>query len=71
MRTAYENRVIIVRFVAAKSKVSPIKQQTIPRLKLLGSNILARLTSSVDNALAAKLGQFRTLNWTDSSAVLC
>ena len=71
MRTVYENGVIMVHLVAAKSKVSPIKQQTIPRLELLGSNILARLTSSVGNTLAAKLGQLRTFHWTDSSALLC
>ena len=71
VRTVYENGIIIVRLAAAKSKVSPMKQQTIPRLELLGANILARLTSSVSNALADRLGQLRTFHWTDSSAVLC
>ena len=71
VRTVYENGIIIVRLAAAKSKVSPMKQQTIPRLELLSANILARLMSSVSNALADRLGQLRTFHWTDSSAVLC
>ena len=71
VRTVHENGVISVRLVAAKSRVSPMKQQTIPRLELLGANILARLTKCVFNALATKLGELRRIHWTDSSAVLC
>ena len=37
LRTVYENGVISVRLVAAKSSVSPMKQQTIPHLELLGA----------------------------------
>ena len=33
VRTVHENGVISVRLVAAKSRVSPTKQQTIPRLE--------------------------------------
>ena len=71
LRVVYANGVIVVRLVAGKSKVSPIKQQSIPRLELLGANILARLTNAVSNGLASKLGQLRKFHWTDSSAVLC
>ena len=71
VRTVYEDGVIVVRLVAAKSKVSPMKQETIPRLELLGANILARLSSSVNNALANKVGELHRFHWTDSSAVLC
>ena len=69
--TVYENGVISVRLVAAKSRVSPMKQQTIPRLELLGANILARLTKCVFNALATKLGELRRIHWTDSLVILC
>ena len=41
VRTVYEDGVIVVRLVSAKSKVCPMKQQTIPRLELLSANILA------------------------------
>ena len=37
MRTVYENGLVSMRLVAAKSIVSPMKQQTIPRLELLGA----------------------------------
>ena len=64
VQTVYEDGVIVVRLVTAKSKLSPVKQQTIPRLELLGANILARLSSSVNNALANnalanKVGELR------------
>ena len=43
VRCDYGNDHIEIRLVAAKTRVAPIKQQTIPRLKLLGALILARL----------------------------
>ena len=39
-----------------------MKQQTIPRLELLGANILARLTKCVFNALTTKLGELRRIH---------
>ncbi|XP_028414386.1 uncharacterized protein LOC114537537 [Dendronephthya gigantea] len=71
LRTVYESGVIVVRLIAVKSNVCPIKQQTIPRLELLGANILARLSSSVNNALVIKIGELRRFHWTDSTTVLC
>ena len=69
VRTVYENGVIRERVVAAKSRVSLMKQQTIPRLELLVANILAQLTKCVFKA--TKLGELHRIHWTDSSAVLC
>ena len=37
--------------VSIKNTVAPIKKQTIPRLELLGANILARLFNTVQNTL--------------------
>ena len=47
MRSIYENGQVLVRFVASKTKIAPVKTQTIPRLELLGAVILARLVSIV------------------------
>ena len=52
MRSLYESGNIEVRLVASKSKVAPLKGQTIPRLELLGANILARLIATVQGCLS-------------------
>jgi hypothetical protein len=36
-----------VRFIAAKSRVSPLKQLTIPRLELQGAVLASRLSKSI------------------------
>ena len=43
LRSMYDDGTIISRLVASKTRVSPVKKQSIPRLELLGSLILARL----------------------------
>ena len=67
VRCDYGNDHIETRLVAAKTRVAPIKQQTIPRLELLGALILARLLRSV-------IVQLKEVNqvycWTDSMTVL-
>ena len=50
VRTCYENGLIDVRLVASKSRVAPLKSQTIPCLELLGALILARLVDSLKRA---------------------
>ena len=42
-------------FVVAKTHVSPLKTQTIPRLELLSALLLARLMKTVTETLAARL----------------
>ena len=46
---------VLVRIVAAKTRVCPVKGMTIPRLELLSALLLSRLISSVHNALKVDL----------------
>ena len=47
IRSVYEDGHIDVRLISSKTKVAPIKQQSIPRLELLGATILVRLVNTV------------------------
>ena len=67
-RTTYENGKVQVRFVASKTRVAPVKTQTIPRLELLGATILARLVNTVKKSLSENI---RIFYWVDSLTVLC
>ena len=49
--------------MASKTKIAPLKKQSIPRLELLGATILARLAKTAQNALPQKL---ETVYWVDS-----
>ena len=67
IRSTYSDGQVEVRLVASKSRVAPIKRQTIPRLELLGALILARLV----NKLKSLGFESHTLLWTDSMTTLC
>ena len=53
-------------FVSSKTRVAPIKRQTIPRLKLLGAVILARLMNTTYLALQPLVSELRSFYWVDS-----
>ena len=53
-RTVYEDDRIDVKMIASKTRVAPVKRQTIPRLELIGATLLARLVNTV----------LTTLEWT-------
>ena len=55
----------------SKKIFAPIKDQSVPRLELLGAVILARLMHSVYEALQFHLKDLRLFNWTDSYTALC
>ena len=57
--------------MTSKTRVTPIKGQTIPRLELLGAVILSRLMSSTHGALQLLLRDVRMFYWTDSYTTLC
>ena len=59
-----------VRLIASKTRVAPLKKQTIPRLELLAALILVRLTTRIKTALEQCLVISGVRRWTDSKNVL-
>lgn len=60
-----------VRFVAAKTHVSPLKEQTILRLELLSALLLARLLASITQSLESELQLSPSRCFTNSTVTLC
>ena len=61
---------IVTKLVSAKTRISPLKNETMPRLELMASLILARLITSVKNNLreCCKIESIHC--WCDSQIVL-
>ena len=59
-----------VQFVVAKTRVAPIRSQTIPRLELLSALLLARLMFSTTSALSAHMKLDPPRYYSDSQVVL-
>ena len=55
-----------MRFVASKTRVAPLKSQTIPRLELLSAVLLARLMSSITQAIEGEVTLSTPCCFTDS-----
>lgn len=66
MRSLYSDGRIDVRLVSSKSRVAPLKKQSIPRLKLQGAVLLARLVNKFNSTVK----QLKTINWIDSLTAL-
>ncbi|XP_073986124.1 uncharacterized protein [Rhodnius prolixus] len=58
---------VIVRLVQARSRVSPIKAMTIPRLELMAAVIATRLGVATKRALSM---EFKSYYWSDSAVAL-
>ena len=57
-------------FVACKTRVAPVKEQTIPRLELLSALLLSKLMTSVSQALSPELLLGEPSYFTDSNVAL-
>jgi len=71
LRIVYVQGCIEVSFVASKTRVAPMKKQSIPRLELMGATLLARLLSTVKSVLQPTLGNINSYCWVDSYTALC
>ena len=56
--------------VASKTRVAPLKQQSLPRLELLGALISSRLASAVERAVSSCIIINSVYCWTDSITAL-
>ena len=70
LRTEFSNGETQVNIVTSKTRVAPIKRQSIPRLELLGATLLAQLVNSAQQSLQHVLQIDGTFLWTDSFTVL-
>ena len=68
LRTEYEGGKVRLCLVSSKTRVAPLKTQTIPRLELLGATILSRLVSHIRKTPNL---DHPSHCWTDSLTVLC
>ena len=57
-------------FVMSRSKVAPIKPQTMPRLELLAAVLRAELSKYLANTILTKFYTFQIILWSDSQIVL-
>ena len=56
--------------VASKSRITPLKEETVPHLELLGALLLAELITSVRNALKSLIKVDGINCWSDSQIFL-
>lgn len=70
LKAFFENGTIKMSLVTAKSRVSPMNKQTLPRTELLGNLILARLMKIVHENLSKSFYISNTFYWSDSQICL-
>ncbi|KAJ8019123.1 hypothetical protein HOLleu_42503 [Holothuria leucospilota] len=68
IRWELDDQTIIVRFIAARSRVAPLKMLSIPRLELQAAVIASRLYSTIEDEMSVQFG--RAIFLTDSIIAL-
>ena len=68
LRAVYKKGPPTCKLVVSKSRVAPLKQQTVPKLELCGATLLAKLLYSVSQTLEIPLSSVYA--WCDSTIVL-
>jgi len=68
LRARYKDTTVSVKLVAAKTRVAPMKRQTIPKLELCGAVLTAKLLTTV--AEDFNLDTAKLYAWTNSSIIL-
>ena len=58
------------KMLTSKTRVAPLKELSIPRLELIACLILAKLLSTVKNALTSQVSVQKTTHWSDSMTAL-
>ena len=71
LRTVYEAGDLDVRLIASKTKVAPLKKQSIPRLELMGAYILSKQVDAVCHAFKLLPFEIDVYYWVDSFTTLC
>ena len=64
------NHVTIIRLLAAKSKLAPLKKETTPRIELRAAVVLVQLINSIKNAIRNSFSIEQWFCWSDSNVVL-
>ena len=70
VRVVTKGGMVKVFFWTSKTKVSPLKVLTIPRLELLGCVLLSKLIEDVNRSIGDRIPIERTVCWTDSTVAL-
>ena len=58
-------------FLAAKTKIAPLKKTSMPRLELLGCLLSSDLTAQIQNAFDTRYSLEKFRCWSDSQVVCC